>query len=306
MGKRGVFELQVRWAFAIIVGAMLLLFFVGVVQKQMERSSYIESQKAASFLEESFTRGEATLEVTLPRKEKISLDCESRKLAIGKGSITWPEGVEMFARDFSSNTLQISKVDVKLPFLFGRAMLITPEDMQIVMAFDDSATETASNILDVFGEQVSLAGVNQLNAIGNLSLLAIIVDGEVKADEAIGLKADSASIVFMERKDETWKVRNEAPYLAPSLFTAAIASDFENYKCGVESLLARMPVVADRYEAKAKELESFSCNYPVNELAILKSNASYSIDTVNNLLAAAKEIEEVNEVLADNSCEVLY
>jgi len=57
MKKRGVFELQVRWVFTLIVGAMVLIFFAGVVQKQVERGEFEESQRAASFISKAFTGG---------------------------------------------------------------------------------------------------------------------------------------------------------------------------------------------------------------------------------------------------------
>jgi hypothetical protein len=172
-----------------------------------------------------------------------------------------------------------------------------------VLAFDESAADVASSIVDVF-ERVSSAGLEQLNTAENLSLMAIVVDERGKAERGVGLKTMSRDIIFLENDGGTWKRYNEAAYISPRLFTAAVVSDFDGYVCSVDRLLKRLSVVAERYENKAKELESELCDYPINELSMLRRNASAS--SVDKLVAAAGRIKAANEMLANNSCEVLY
>ena len=46
MNKKGIIEIQFNWIFVLVVGAIILVFFFGFVQKQ---KSFAEEKNAGSF-----------------------------------------------------------------------------------------------------------------------------------------------------------------------------------------------------------------------------------------------------------------
>ncbi|MBN2454418.1 hypothetical protein JXB11_02635 [Candidatus Woesearchaeota archaeon] len=304
MKKRGVIELQIKWAFAVIIGVMLLLFFVQVFYKQNERAAYSAAYMVGSFIGKSMASGEADIEIRLPEEQKISSDCESSKLLIGKGSVVVPEGMVVFSKEFSADKIQMSKIDVMLPFLIGRAVLIKPANTRVLLAFDELELETGLALMRIFGDTVYLAELGDVETEDVISLFAILVNENDEVLNAIGLRPEGG-LVFLEEEEGTWKVRKELPYISPELLAAAIAADPDDYECGVSRMLKRLQPVALRYEGKADAL-SGECSYPINELKILEGNSSYSNEGAKNIAQAVLKIKEANEILSENACEVLY
>jgi hypothetical protein len=295
MKKRGFADIQANWVFAIIVGAMLLLLFAGIAKKQIDRSSYEESVRAASYIAKILTGDEARFKVALPDKQAIEISCEEEELTVGGIPAKWPPGIVAFGKNMNAKEFTIIRLDQKMPFLYARATILIPDDLRIILAFNDSSGQTAKAITDAFAGKVAVANLDDFDI--KSSMLAIILDSSGQPSRAVGLSED---IFFLAVDNGAMKPIGTAPYINDDLVIAAIANGFDGYSCSLERLAERAGYTAGRYTIKARALESGNCTYPVNDLAIMAGNST--LEQIRNITAAAKRIEAQNNA----SCEVLY
>jgi hypothetical protein len=301
MKKRGFVEIQANWAFAVIIGLMMLLFFAGVVKKQIERNSFEESLRAATFMSKTATGGEAYSEIELPKAQVIGVSCDEEELSVGGVPAKWSSGIVAFGqKSMTAKKLALLRLDEKMPFLYARAAVIMPKGMKVILAHDGFSNSTAHAIIRIFSPTISALKPEDFGI--NASLLAIVLDGQGTPERAV---AFGGKVIFLEPDINGLMMPvGEAPYFDENIAIAAIASDYENYACGAEKLANRIGVVAESLLAKAGKLQNPDCSYPINELEIMKGNST--TEGIASLRTAAKRIEAQNSVLAESSCEVLY
>ncbi|MFH1181920.1 MAG: hypothetical protein V1702_03095 [Candidatus Woesearchaeota archaeon] len=301
MKKRGFVEIQANWAFAVIIGMMLLLFFAGVVKKQIERNSFEESLRAATFMSKTVAGGKAYSEIELPKEQIIGVSCDEEELTVGGMPAKWSTGVIAFGpKSMKMKRLSLLRFDEKMPFLYAGAAVIMPKGMKIILAQDGFSNNTANAIIEVFSPTISALKPEDFGI--NASVLAIVIDKDGQPARAV---AFGQKVVFLEPDNDGLMINvGEAPYFDENLAIAAIASDFEGYSCGAEKLARRIGVVSESFLGKAQKLQSSECNYPINELEIMKGNST--IEQLGILAEAAKSVEAQNNLLAETSCEVLY
>jgi hypothetical protein len=299
MKKRGFVEIQANWAFAIIAGVMLILLFSGIVKKQIDRSSYEESLRTASFLSQAATGGEARIEFDIPGKNVLELDCETNGLAVNGVSAAWPAGIVAFGpKRIDAGRFTALRIDEKMPFLYARAFVIIPEDMRIKLSYDNAAGKTAAAIINAFG---SRAEEDNSGAAERTGLLRATITKDGLPERAIDL---AGGIFFIAYNNGSTSIEGYAPYINDGLLIAAIVSGLEGYECGTNMLMHRAGPVAASYIQKAQFLESDDCAYPINDLEIIRGNSSNA--GLGSIIDAASRIEAQNNVLAESSCEVLY
>lgn len=301
MKKRGFVEIQANWAFAVIIGMILLIFFAGVVKKQIDRNSFEESLRTATFMSKTVTGGEAYSEFELQKKQIVGVSCDEEEFVVGGIPAKWPSGVVAFGpKNINAKKLALLRFDEKMPFLYARVAVIMPRDIKILLAHDGFSNNTAGAISEFFSATFSNLRPDDFGI--NASVLAIVLDSQ---DQPVRAVAFREKAVFLE-PDTAGVLINvgEAPYYNDHLSIAAIASNYEGYICGTERLARRIGVVAESFLGKAEKLQSGQCNYPMNDLQIMMGNST--LERISSLAAAAKNVQLQNNLLTENSCEVLY
>ena len=117
MRKKGVIALQLNWIFVLIIGAIILTFFIVIVQKQREVSEQtisgaIQTDLQAIFASSAVSTGTASI-VEVPSRE-ISFSCEGFKVG-NQFAANFPYA---FAPDLiksDRNTISIYAYDWSIP-----------------------------------------------------------------------------------------------------------------------------------------------------------------------------------------------
>ena len=137
MQKRGVVELQVSWLFALIVGALILLFFGGVVMRQKTSTDIAISGDVLADLEAIFSGSlvspNTVNTIDMPDVE-ITVDCNEFRIGdVSKQIGPWAV--------FSPSQLKGKKLitwtqEFNMPFLVQNFLYVTTKDVRYIFVND--------------------------------------------------------------------------------------------------------------------------------------------------------------------------
>ena len=332
MNKKA-FEIQFNWIFVLVAGAVILLFFVLLINKQR---ALAETSTQAAVLGD-FDKVVTSLSLKSGEKldsiPKFDLRIDCGKISVGTQAIRYQNLILFAPSLIKGDKIIVQTMDFNLPFKIVSIPNIASLKMRYLLVSNGNSA-LANNVNSLLSQNlnkqiVSSASsvVNQNNykvkfaffgAVENVpASLAKMNDEDVTA---ISINANAneekGTVTFYQKKGSGWNPLSSYPYIGMASLISAIYTDKpEIYKCGMENEFTRMNLVAKVYLGKANKLMIAADANSKTECKTMYENALASIDilkssnfnsNIDNAYHASKELAIENDNAKKYSCIPLY
>ncbi len=335
--KQGAIELQFNWIFILLVGALILVFFVAIVNQQQKVSSlkiaFQVREKMDAILAGSAAGPiERTERIEIPKLE-ITSDCDNFYLS-GE-AVALPITIRpVFAPELiRGDAILLWSQDWSVPFAVSNFLYVTsPEVRYIFVDTGAFARRTYSELPDtIFKELVPPEGLGNLTDKNNYKIRFIFFNAEPIAISQ-GIRTDPQDITAINIKGSTtlsgdidfYKGRpftkiGSTKYLgAASLYGAIFSENPETYNCLMSKGLKKLGLVADLYLKRSEAIQNdldqqyASCKIyhaaVQSKLAEISSVSLYEFPQYpeENVKSSIAEIITINRQAIDSSCPTIY
>ncbi|MBN1157585.1 hypothetical protein JXA85_08250 [Candidatus Woesearchaeota archaeon] len=342
--KRGIVDVQLNWIFVLVVGALIVAFFVFVVQKQrllakdsLDADIKIKLQSILTTAQQSTS---TQYPITIPDIE-IRFDCEGFRI----GNLEPIRMKGAFAPELlksKKNMIYVSSEEFSMPFKAVNLLLITAPDVRYVFyegnpknpdvgrLFSDPKNPSMPD--NITKELVS--DCNSLNDKSNYKVRFVLVNedpvtindcgkkikkGEITAVNIIpvaGGLSGRGTIKFYEWNGKSFSEKSTSYYIGTSTILGAVFSDSkEAYECGLDAALDRLRIIANITYERAEDFKDkshgtdcgnyFTDNLVINEMIVGLGNNDLE-QRVESTYAMAVKIRNYNKLLSTKSCPLLY
>ncbi|MBT5739703.1 hypothetical protein HOI26_01260 [Candidatus Woesearchaeota archaeon] len=285
--KKAQIQLGFNWIYILIAGAVILLFFVGIVAKQKTSSEEKLSYDIVGVMDSIFT-GASVAEKTKNFIDTSGLvDVEfyfSCKEGLGEFGISGQSAAIQNAIDplFSPSTIQTAEVitwslPYHLPFKVVDFLFVTSKNTKYYLiddggpfAFEFLNATDGINVESVNGIGDFKPGNNREVRI--IDLRNIISAGTSVPDSLKGLgdkvsvaqlTSDGSVIYYKKDSDNRWRQQRSAPIISvdgerdAAKYAALFAADSEQYLCNMEKAMKRLTYVSEVYSGKVEDILAY-------------------------------------------------
>lgn len=288
MKKRGVIEVHFNWIFVLIAGAIILFFFISIVNKQREFSEIRSSGTIITNLESILTGAQiSTNTINIVDIPKVGIGFECNRYFIGvthkqtKGDVI-----------FSPNLLKGKKLitwalEWNMPYRVTNFLYLTDPELRYVIV--NKPDRPGFKIFNELPKEMNkeLIEINRLNTFSDknnykvkfiffdnkeddvLSKLNEMQDGDVTAIVLMDFTGedkipDIGKIEFFQKKGPVWESKGITFYLKKeSLFGAIFVADKEMYDCVMKKSFNKLNLVTKIYLNRSSTLVDY---YGINNL----------------------------------------
>ncbi len=319
MKKRGVVDIQFNWIFIIIAGALVLMFFVSLVNKQRSLSDIRSSQAIASNLDSILTGAQISTDtsntVDLP-SVAISLSCDDFSVGPVRRNL-------LLDIVFSPYVLRGRKMitwalDWSVPFRVANFLYLTDPELRYIIV--DNGKGLGAKVMDAMPKEVNREVVSRPN-VGSLVdknnyhvrfvFLGDPLDAALGPFRNMDTGAISA-VSFPDLADKTMLMstgravfysfdKANAKFASPqvsfylkeeSFFGALFAADANGYNCAMRKAFRKLERVAEMYAFRSITLQKF---YGAGPCA-----AHHRSNTIQDIgIAATRQSENFPTTVAD-------
>ena len=295
MSAKGEVEIALNWIYILIAGAVILLFFVGIIVQQKSASENYLAAEVVRMMESIFA-GAGVSEKTKNIVDASGLadytlyfDCEEGVSKFGVQDK--PGGVEdtvhpLFAPlTIKSTQLLTWSLPYNLPYKVVDFLFITSPNTQYYVFGSDPFVDELDEEMAEF-ENVEIVAdfqayallnpglkyqVRVVDTVGGLDLQSIPSQLQSLPDEKVTMVSfRSAEIKFFHKVGKSWMSEGEAVSLFSlgaqegnilerdaAKFAAVFAGSREQYECNMEKALERAEYVAQIYKQKRINLDDY-------------------------------------------------
>ncbi|PIN76710.1 hypothetical protein COV17_01450 [Candidatus Woesearchaeota archaeon CG10_big_fil_rev_8_21_14_0_10_36_11] len=287
--KQGQIQITFHWIYVAIAGAVILLFFVGVVVKQKAVSDEQLSFEVIQIMESIFTAAEVsestknTLDISGLANLPFFFSCENgiSEFGIQDQSSRVQNDIDPL---FSMKTIQAPRLVLwslpyKLPFKVIDFLFIIPSNMKfIVLGENDFADEFIDTSHD---DNILLnIDVTQVNTLSDINpgmsshIRLVIFDGNTPPNiipdsllftfpdekvSAVVFRGDN--VQYYQKSGASWIADGQSVPLIivpgerqAAKYAAVFAGDREMYLCGMQKAFTRLKYLSAIYTAKIAEI----------------------------------------------------
>jgi len=340
--KRGALEVQFNWVFVMVAGALILVFFFGIVQKQREMSN---AKIADSLLTniESISTGAAVATGTVQPVDLpnlgIGFECTDECLctySIGDIRNEYKDKIIFAPTLIKGNQMILWTLDWKVPFRATNFVYATTRNDKYFFITDKVAPTALytrlSEIIppEVNAEFIQITNFTDLSGLKNqnynsVKLVFVDTDKPLISDffemdsfrktdlNAVYLKSGDA--VFYDKTNKKrleFEMSDFSYYGEPAILGAIFAGSANSYECNMISGLLRLQDIVSLYIARAEYLDDesdCSVGYSVDNLEELHGSAGASANDPNAILGLNTYVSSVksqNDQLLSKSCAMIY
>jgi hypothetical protein len=319
--KKGDIEVQFNWIFVLIIGAIILVFFFGFIQKQRGLSEQKISYTLLSDIESiatgaGVTKGTAQ-SVDMP-KRGIFFDCTDECLCtFSSGEVNKPfEDKIMFTpTEISGSELIMWTKEWKFPFRITNFVYATSPAVMYFLVYSDSSADSvnlATTMDSLLPGKIDRKKVeiNSLSQVKNenyievrfvfLAIDAEVVQLDVSFKEAkvtaLAIYPDTGQLIFYDKlvkNKMVFEAKNSFYFGDASMFGALFAGNAKLYECNMKSAFARMKYVSRIYKERTDLLQAAA----QQGVEIQPSCAIYSSMDIEDLIASANaNLQQIQSV----------
>ncbi|MCX8147061.1 MAG: hypothetical protein N3D84_01190 [Candidatus Woesearchaeota archaeon] len=311
--KRAVVETQFNWVFIVIAGAMILVFFIMVINKQKD----ISDTKLAIEILDSIDKiiygqkiSENREDVVVISETEFSYDCGGCSCTLSIGEVSKAKGntIIFMPSHLKSNFLAVWTQSWDMPFKIANFVYMTVPEIRYY--FVKPSDSFKREFIEKLPQNLTYSIVDDANSIiykGEQAIRIVYLDSSSIPSLPPSLKGISDPLVtalvidntvgewyngkskfafykkkgysFIEDKDE----KGEYSYPAwgiQSAYGALYSDNAQSFRCNMEDALQRMEFVAAVYKSKTEKLGNDAINNVINAACSL----SYGTAPFNNLL----------------------
>jgi len=295
---KGAIEIQFNWIFVIIAGAIILLFFIGIINKQKQVSDLQISAIISGDLDAIFTgakistgtvniidipRGVVEFECNKYRVGGVSKDIVDKivftpDLIKGNKMITWALRWDVPYK--ATNFLFLTSPQVRYVIInessFAKDML----DMLPDEEFNKDGKRTTDEIKDLNNYRVRFVFFDQEPVDSMLAKLDGMKDSHVTAINVIKdiNSLEKGTIKFYQKNDDVWEFSGDSVYLKKeSVIGAIYSSDVLMYNCSMQKAFKKLNLVNHIYKERSIKLDSF---YGADSCAAIHQDAIIRLTTI--------------------------
>jgi hypothetical protein len=288
--KHGQMQVGFNWIFILIAGAVILLFFAGIVIKQKDVSEKTLSIDVVTTLDSIFTAAQVSDKTTniIPlgglSKETLQFDCEDgvSEFSLLDQSFRETNSIDpLFAQaELQGNQLLLLSLPYNFPYKIQNfLMLSTPSVLHIIVGktnqefLEEFLNQTkgfnVKYLADGDLEQIDVGANNHVRIIdldgGNIvsgtstpQSLSSLSDHQVTAVSFSG-----KTVTHYNRKGNTWNNNGDTPLLSipgtrdAAKYGAIFAGNSRVYWCNMEKTLTRINHLNLIYDSKVDQMISY-------------------------------------------------
>ncbi|MFH1682949.1 MAG: hypothetical protein ABIA37_04080 [Candidatus Woesearchaeota archaeon] len=283
MMKKGQVEVTFHWVYILIAGAIILLFFVGLVIKQKSVSEERLGEDVVRILE-SIVVGAGVSEKTKNFIDTSGLaeyifefKCDQGYAGFGiKGGKFEELPIDpVFApKEIKTSRMIFWSLPYKLPYKVMDLLIITSANTQYIVVGSGSfytelqnATEglnfdfvpNLNNISPGKNFHVRIVDVVGNNIVSLPGALKSFGDEQVSAVSFSGTQ----QVTYYEKKGNSWEKGETLSLVSlggekdSARYAAIFAGDGESYKCNMEKVFQRMKYINEVYVGKVEEINKY-------------------------------------------------
>lgn len=279
--KRGVVEVQFNWVFILVVGAIILMFFVVIVQRQedvSEQKRDVSIKAKFKTILVSAKQSTGTLFVINIPKTEIEYTCAGYSVRGTKPEILG-ESFSVSLLKSVRRELYLWALDWSIPYKVTNFQYIISPDVRYVIVDDsDGFAQELNNLLpdNVTKQLVSFSDIAGLIDNNNYKIKFIFLDDnpedatlpafadkmsdedvtaiEIIINDACESQTDSVfdgcgNVSFYEKNDDNeFEFKGSYPYLKKeSLLGAVFVDSNDTYSCVMKRALTKLGILTEVY-----------------------------------------------------------
>ncbi|MBN2567191.1 hypothetical protein JXB02_03860 [Candidatus Woesearchaeota archaeon] len=293
--KRGIIEVQFNWVFTIIIGALLLVFFISIVNKQRQGADLTVSSIILSDLNSILVGSKVstgTLRLVQFPEATLGFSCDEYYVngipkQIKERTIFAPDSIK-------GESLLVWAEDWGLPFKVTNFLYVTSPEVRYVIYNLGGGSVLARELNETLPAEITKEVVTDLNDLYNLpdqnnykvrivlfgygdsvppiptDLMNSMPDGELTVINITVTSSPETSpldgygrIDWWEKEGTGFALRGSSPFIRKeSVHAAVIAEDFETYECIMEKSFQHANLVAQVYLNRSDTLRIWHQDHP--------------------------------------------
>ena len=291
--KHGQIAVTFNWVYILIAGAVILLFFFGIVMKQKVSSEKTLTREVVDIMESIFTAAGVSektrnyIDMGGLRDEIFSFSCENAVSNFGMGEYNKENGIEpIFSpSEIRSRRLILWSLPYKLPFKVTDLLFVSSSDIKysLIGPVDKesfgkefiNATEDNDPSLQINREWVDDIGDIEQGNYYQLRIVDLLGNKIVKnadiPNNLISFQAEKISAVsfspgnviqYYEVIDNKWQEGDGGEYISiggerdAAKYAAIFAENYAMYKCNMQKVFKRLNHLTEIYLNKLEDIKN--------------------------------------------------
>lgn len=336
--KRAFVEVQFNWVFVLIVGAIILIFFVSIVNSQKKQSDQNLAFDVLSNIDLIMSGG-----LTVPKTGQIfdmprlELEFDCNTLSVFGVTRQFPDKI-VFAPDLlKGRQLVVWSQDWNVPFKATnflylttsdvRYIFINPRNPQVDSLFENMPNMTRemhtglSGLIDRNNYKIRIVyfGSSLPSNPGFPDFMQEMNDEDVTA---VLVNLENKYIRFYEKDGNSFTLSNpEGEYYYyitdAEIYAAIFAEDEEVYKCSMQKAFKKLHYMSKIYEAREAELaaeyeneicEGLRAQAQMESISASagSENIVTALDIIESIELQMGSIANSNQRNIENSCPSIY
>lgn len=324
---KGQVQIQFSWVFIAIAGAIILLFFGGLIVKQKSATDQKLSNVVANNLETIFTStgiSSGTVDVLEIPDRSFNFRCDGYE--VGKSSTIPYNNKLIFAPSFMKGQELITlTLTWYAPFKVTNFLYLTMPTNRYIFSGDENKYSVLDRILPKkmnheFNEDPNYKkhNYNRFIFLNSQPVMpSDFVDVNDNFVSALQIDDSTNTLTFYKKEGNKFNQTGKYNYLEDqenAFIIAAIYSDNpETFSCIMQKAFKRHSIISQIYESKATELKKsvYTACKPTYSLSLLNN---YITECSNNLqickfdsiLQENTKLQQANDNLIIASCPPIY
>ncbi|MBS3148880.1 hypothetical protein J4219_08435 [Candidatus Woesearchaeota archaeon] len=278
MDKRGI-ELQFHWIFVMVAGALILVFFISVANKQSALSQERLQLTLASDVENIFTgaivsRG-AAQRLPIP-PQGLSFECSQGcdcRFMVGKAARPFGDKPLFAPSELKDQDVVVWALELKLPYRVTNLLYLTNPNVKYYLVdpkegpLQSLHAQFVKSIPPLIHyDNITLDEIPSLQSEdypftkfiffdSNPSFSPPSLDGSFRREEFSAVKLDSQGINFYRNSGSNFVQDGYVPWTGmASAFAAMFAQDRVMYECSMQTVFRKLSYLSGIYSGRAKVL----------------------------------------------------
>jgi hypothetical protein len=343
--KKSQVSIQFNWILVLIIGAIILTFFLSIVQKQKtfseeSISATVQTDLQAIFSSSAISTGTASI-IELPNRE-VGFSCEGFKIG-NQFASNFPYAFSPDLLKSNRATLSVYAYDWSIPYKVTNFLYVTSPDIKYYFVISDESlkaklkellppsfiTKDGQSKLFLNNEFLEDKPDSKPESNNYKVRIVYFTDfdvniapkfGKTKNKDVTALVIDDSSIEsgeikFYKRTDPNrWYYTGSSQLAGKASFLAAVyAENKDIYDCGMNNSLQRLKAVTEIYINRTKSLDTNDDSPCKNDYS--NPSDSSALDTLNDiknqnniqsLISLSTTLKSQNNALLTKSCPSIY